>query len=208
MLGFRTIPFIIAFVLMIVATLLEIVGMAFGCAIGAMTAFDLLVLMTLSLIAAPLVIGNAATGRTQGVATLIMSLSIFSFAVIEIIVVITMLSLMLVSLYLILPYLVYYAVFPFGPVTALLPLIMIFKIAFAFTLVVAHPKFLENFGLVILVATSIGLGALVGILHALPHIMVPIVDAVAGLLILIVAAIRALAFALGALPAIKKAVGI
>jgi hypothetical protein len=68
---------------------------------AARSAFDLLVLMTCGLIAAPLVIGNAATGRLQGVVTLIAFLSILSFAVIEIMVV-----------------------------------IMIFKIAFAFTLIV------------------------------------------------------------------------
>jgi hypothetical protein len=208
MLGFRLIPFIIAVVLMIIATLLEVVGMAFGCAIGAMTAFDLLVLMTLGLIAAPLVIGNAATGRVQGVVTLIASLSIFSFAVIEIIVVISILILMIASLYAILPYLFFYLDFPTGGAAAILALIMIFKIAFAFVLIIAHPKFLENFGLVVLVAMSIGFGALVGLLHALPNIVVSLADAVGGLIILIVAAIRAIGFALGALPAIKKATGL
>jgi hypothetical protein len=81
------------------------------------------------------------------------------------------------------------------------------KIAFLILLVLAHQRFLQNKGLLVLVGLSLGLTWLIAFVHAfLPIILVSIGDQLMALVICVVAAIWLLLLLIGALIATIKAI--
>jgi hypothetical protein len=104
-------------------------------------------------------------------------------------------------------YLAAWGHFARGAAASTLALVMILKIAFLILLVVAHQRFLQNKGLLVLVGVSLGLTWLIGFVHAfLPIILVSIGDQLMALVICIVAAIWLLLLLIGALIATIKAI--
>jgi hypothetical protein len=204
----RKIPFLVAIVLICLAVATELGGACLGFGIASLAMFDLFVLLTTALIAAPLILGNATVGRTQGLVTLIVSVLILLASLVMLFMAISLLFVMLGLLPFIPFYLAVFASFPKGAAAAVLSLAMLLKLGFALALIVAHQRFLENTGLVIIIAISLGLTLLVTFLHGFPRVFVSITDDIAAIIILIVTCLRALGFALAALPAIKKATGI
>ena len=84
---------------------------------------------------------------------------------------------------------------------------MILKIAFLILLVIAHQRFLQNKGLLVLIGVSLGLTWLIGFVHAfLPIILVSIGDQLMTLVIAIVALIWLLLLLIGAVIATIKAI--
>jgi hypothetical protein len=99
-----------------------------------------------------------------------------------------------------------FADFPTGAATAPLGLILILKIAFCILLILAHERFLQNKGIVILTAVSIGLTLLQAFLIDFPPgFLAAITDAIGALIIAIVGAIWLLVLLIGSLLAMISA---
>ena len=82
---------------------------------------------------------------------------------------------------------------------------MLLKIGFAVCLVIAHQRFLQNRGLVLIVLTSLVAGIVVSFLHGfVPLILVSITDAVAAIIIGIIAVIWAIVLLVGSLVSVFK----
>ena len=81
-----------------------------------------------------------------------------------------------------------------------------FKIGFVVLLVMAHQRFLENKGLVLIILTSFLATIILSFFHGIvPRFLVSITDDIGALIISILAAIWALYYLIGAIPAIIKA---
>jgi hypothetical protein len=121
------------------------------------------------------------------------------------------LLMLMVSLLLAIPfgtavYMIKYADFARPAAVVTLSLIMAFKLGFVVFLVLAHQRFLENKGLILIILTSflatIILSFLIGIV---PRFLVSITDDIGALIIAVLAAVWALFYLIGAIPAIIKA---
>ena len=219
--------FIVALVLITLAFLVELGSAGFidnvtpadkpsydlptpGWGIPYLALLDGLLLFTVALIGASLLIPERVHGRVQGIVTLIVSLLVLLGAIAAIFLAITLLTLM-VSLLLAVPFgtIVYFATFADFDVAAsrtTLGIVMPLKLAFAVCLVLAHQRFLENKGLVLIILTSLLATLIVSFLHGfIPGFLVSITDDIAAIIVAILAAIWALVFLIGSIPAIVKA---
>jgi hypothetical protein len=181
-----------------------------GLGIPYLAIVDGLLLFTIGLIVAPMLISHRVHGRVQGIATLLFSLLLLLGAIALVFVAIGLLMLML-SLLMAVPfgtavYLAGFADFPYGQAATVLSLVMALKLGFAVCLVLAHQRFLENRGLVLLILTSIGLTLLLGfLLNFPPGFLRSITDSISAIVTGIVGAVWALVYLVGAIPAIVKA---
>lgn len=215
-------PFLIlAVVLVLLAVLIEAFSLSFmsvraaqapdepitSFGLAALAIFDGLLLLTLGLIAAPLLVSQEAVGRVQGVVTFVVACLIMGSAVAALIRAAVLLYLMFALLIVFIPYDVMWGSFPADKAGLALAALLMLKGAAAVCLVLAHPQFLSNKGLVLLMAVSIGLTILVSFLHSFPpRILASIGDVIASIVVLIVALLWAAVFALASLPAVKKAI--
>lgn len=104
-------------------------------------------------------------------------------------------------------YLAMFGSFDRSGATVALSLIMTLKLFFAGCLVLAHQRFLENKGLVLLILTSLLATLVIGFLQGLvPGILVSITDAIAAIVVGILALLWAIWFLLRSIPSIVKAV--
>lgn len=216
-------PFFVAALLaLLLAVLIELgSGPAFAAAAPAdlpapgfgiryLALLDGLVLFTVCLFAAPMLLSARVVGRIQGVASAIVAVLMLIAAIILLVVAVQALLLM-VALFMAVPfgttiYAASFGSFPTVPAAATLSAIMLCKLLFCGLLVAAQQRFLENKGLVLIVLTSLLATALLGLLHGLvPSFLVSITDAVGAIIVAILAVIWALAYLLGAIPAIVKA---
>lgn len=174
---------------------------------------DWLLLFTILLMAASLIIPDRIHGRVQGIITFIVALLTLLGAIAAIFSAFGLLMLM-VSLLLAVPFgtALYFAGFANFDVTAAaatLTFIMFFKVGFTIFLVLAHQRFLQNKGLVLLIATSFIATILLGFLHGIaPPFLAYITDDIGALISAILAAIWALFFLLGSIPSVIKALRI
>lgn len=181
-----------------------------GLGIPYLAILDGLLLFTILLIGAPLLITDRVHGRIQGIITLIVGFLTFLGAIIMIFAALGLLFLM-VSLLMAIPfgtavYMAKYASFAKGAAAVTLSLIMGLKIAFVVFLVMAHQRFLENKGLVLIILTSFLATIILSFLHGIvPRFLVSITDDIGALVIAILAAIWALFYLIGAIPAVIKA---
>jgi hypothetical protein len=149
-------------------------------------------------------------GRIQGIVTFVVALLTLLGAVAMIFAALGLLLLM-VSLLLAIPFgtLVYmakYAAFAKTPAAVTLSLIMSLKLGFAVFLVLAHQRFLENKGLVLIILTSFLATIILIFLHGIvPRFLVSITDDIGAIIIALLAAIWALFYLIGSIPAIIKA---
>jgi hypothetical protein len=99
-----------------------------------------------------------------------------------------------------------YAAFAKTPAAVTLSLIMSLKLGFAVFLVLAHQRFLENKGLVLIILTSFLANIILSFLHGIvPRFLVSITDDIGAIIIALLAAIWALFYLIGSIPAIIKA---
>lgn len=181
-----------------------------GLGISYLAILDGLVLFTILLIGAPLIISDRVHGRIQGIITFVVALLALLGAIAMIFTALGLLLLM-VSLLLAIPFgtLVYmakYAAFAKTPAAITLSLIMGFKLGFAVFLILAHQRFLENKGLVLIILTSFLATIILSFLHGfVPRFLVSITDDIGAIIIAILAAIWALFYLIGSIPAIIKA---
>jgi hypothetical protein len=174
---------------------------------------DSLLLFIVVLMALPLLLPDRVHAKLQGIATLIVSFLSLLGGILLIFVALALLMLM-VSLVLAAPfgtlaYLAIYGHFSTGLAQGILSLLLLFKLVGAVCLVLAQQRFLQNKGLVLLIITSLIGNLVISFLHALvPTPLVSITDAVAAIIVAILAVIWALLLLIGSLPAIFKAVNI
>jgi hypothetical protein len=207
--------FVIALVLLVLAVLAElgselIDATAPGLGIPYLAILDGLLLFTIALIGAPLIISDRVHGRIQGIITFIVALLSLLGAIAMIFAALGLLLLM-VSLLMAVPfgtaiYMLRYAVFDKPAAAITLSLIMGFKLGFAVFLILAHQRFLENKGLVLIILTSFLATIILSFLHGfVPLFLVSITDDIGAIIIAILAAIWALFYLIGSIPAIIKA---
>jgi hypothetical protein len=176
-----------------------------------MALLDGLLLFTVILIGTAFLVPERIQGRVQGIVTLVVSLSVLLTSIGKIFTAIAALMLM-VTLLLAIPfgtiiYLIGYGSFDRGLASVMLSAIMTLKLLFAGCLVFAHQGFLKMKGLVLIVATSLVAGVVVSFLHGVvPTILVSITDAIAAIIVAILAALWALFFLIGSIPSIVKTI--
>lgn len=174
---------------------------------------DWLLLYSVLLMAAALIIPDRIHGRIQGIITFIVALMTLLGAIAAIFAAFGLLMLML-SLLLAVPfgtaiYFAEFAHFNVGAAATTLTFIIIFKAAFVILLVLAHQRFLQNKGLVFLIATSLVTTVLLSFLHGIvPPFLAYITDDIGALISAVLAAIWALFFLFGSIPAVIKALRI
>ena len=217
----RTLPFIIAVALLVLILLAESgtaiassflgrTGGAAGWGIPILALLDAQLLFTALLMAAPLVFPESITGRVQGAVTLVVALILVVVAIMVAFAAISLLM-MLIVLLTALPFgpgvyaALGYASFPTGGAAATLSFIMMCKLASVVALVLAHQRFLENKGLMLLIATSLLATVIVSFLHGfVPGFLVSVTDLIAALIVVVLALIWALLGAVfGAISVIK-----
>jgi hypothetical protein len=184
-----------------------------GLGIPCLAFLDGLVLFTIVLMGAAMLWGNKLQAEVQGVATLVVSILLILGGIVAVLAALVLLLLM-VALFLAVPfgtiaYLALYGDFATGAAQAVLGATLALKILAGILLVLAHQRFLQNKGLVLIVLTSLGANLVVSVLQNLvPLPLVSITDALAGIIVVVIAIVWAVVFALSSLPAILKAVNI
>lgn len=181
-----------------------------GLAVRYLALLDGVLLFTVALMGAGMIIGERLHGRLQGAVTLVFSVLVvlggIVLALIAVAALILMVTLLMSAPFGTIAYLALYGFFPQGAATATLAAAMGLKLAFAGCLVAAHPRFLQNRGLVLLVLTSWLGHVLIGFLHGfVPGFLVSITDAVAAIVVVVLAVVWALVFFVGSLGAVVKA---
>lgn len=180
-----------------------------GLGIPYLALLDGLLLLTLGLMGASLLIPERVHGRVQGLVTLIGAIVALLAGLAMLLAAIGLLFLM-VGLFTAVPFgtIAYMAVWGFfnrGGASATLGLLMVLKVVAAVCLVVAHPRFLQNKGLVLLVLTSLLANAIVSFLHGfVPIVLVSITDALGAIIVAILALIWAVVLLIGSLVSILK----
>jgi ABC-type multidrug transport system fused ATPase/permease subunit len=170
---------------------------------------DGLLLLTLGLMGASLLIPERVHGRVQGLATLmgavVVLLTGIGLLLAAIALLITMVSLLCAAPFGTIAYLAVWGFFNRGGAAGTLGLLMTFKLAAGVCLVLAHQRFLQNKGLVLLYLTSLLANAVVSFLHGMvPGILVSITDAVGAIVVSILGLIWAVLLLVGALVSIVK----
>ncbi|MGE5721641.1 MAG: hypothetical protein ACM3YM_04195 [Sphingomonadales bacterium] len=181
-----------------------------GIAINYLAIIDGLLIYNCCWMVLQIIVPRGISGRAQGPITLILSL-LALLATIGLVIAAFVLLMLMVSLLLAVPFgtIAYFAAWGTFAVTAAaatLSLAMVLKLLFCLFLVLAEQRFLQNKGLLVLIALSLGLTFVVGFIQAfLPSFLVSIGDALAALVIGIVGAIWLLLLVITSLVATVKA---
>jgi hypothetical protein len=212
-------PFLVASVILAAFVVLVEVGSAIaqrflatgeppGLGIPYMALVDGILLYTLILITVSLVVPERVIGRVQGCVTLILAILLILAGLVMVMIAFFLLLLMIGLIASFFGAIVYAALFGFFPrdrAAVILGLLLTLKIAAAVCLVLAHQRFLTNKGLVALVLTSLIVNVVVAFLHDLPPgLLVSVTDAIAGIIVAIVAIIWAVALLIGAVIAVLR----
>jgi len=188
--------------------LLNVEGAPPGIAIAAMALLDVQLIFATVLYGLGVVLPHPAIGRLQGIASLILSIILILASIVTIFATLTLLLLMIALIASFFGAIVYLAIwgdFARGEAAAILWLLLILKVATGVLLVLAHQRFLQNKGLVLLVVTSLIANVVISFLHALvPIILVSITDAIAAIVCAILALIWAIGLLVGAVIAIIR----
>jgi hypothetical protein len=182
-----------------------------GMGIPTLAVFDFLVLFTVILMGVSLVIPERVHAKTQGLVTLVVSvlmiLACIGLIFTALAKVFLMIGLLLAPIFGTVAYLAMYGDFDTGTARLILAFIMSLKFAVAVLLVLAHQRFIENKGLVLIILSSLLAGIIVGFCHGIvPGFLVSITDGVAALVVLIITLVWALFFLVGSVKSVVKAV--
>jgi hypothetical protein len=181
-----------------------------GFAIPYMAMTDELLLYSILLMALALVLPERFEGRLQGVLTLLVSLGIVILSYARIFIALHALQVMVTLLFATpfgpLVYLAIWGTFDRDGARATLSLLMFLKLAFAVLLILAHQRFLQNKGLVMMIVLSLLLNVVAAILIGIvPGFLASITDAIAGIVNAVAALILGIFFLFGSLIAVIKA---
>ena len=161
-------------------------------------------LFTVMLMGAPLFIPERIFAKVQGVATLVVSLLALTGSITGIFLTFA-LPILMVALFTAFPfgtivYLIIYDFFDRTGANVTLSLLMMLKLAFAACLILAHPRFIQNKGLVLIILPSLAANIIVSFLHALvPAPLVSITDAIATIVVFVLVVFWAAFFLVGRL---------
>ncbi|WP_395672921.1 hypothetical protein [Inquilinus sp.] len=213
--------FIAAAILLFLAILVELASMAVlgtdttsgldlptpGFGIRYLAILDLLLAYAVATMALGLLLPRGIQGRVQGIVGLVLSLLGLLAAIILIFIALGMLILMITLLVAVpfgtIAYLAAWGHFPEDTARITLSLVMLLKLAFCVCLVLAHQRFLQNKGLVILAAVSLGATWVVAFLQSFPPgFLVSIADVIGALVIAIVGAIWLILLLIGSIIAV------
>lgn len=182
-----------------------------GRAIPAMAVLDGLVLFTVLLMGAPMFIPERIFAKMQGVATLVVSLLALTGSIAGIFLTFSVVMLM-VALFTAFPfgtivYLIIYGFFDRIGANVTLSLLIVLKVAFAACLILAHQRFIQNKGLVLIVLTSLAANIIISFSHAIvPVPLVSITDGIAAIVVFVLVVLWAVFFLVGSIVAVAKAV--
>jgi hypothetical protein len=182
-----------------------------GKAIPAMAFLDALVFYATLLITIALLIPERVQAKIQGIITLVFSILLVLGCIVVIFADITLLILM-VSLLMSPPfgtmvYFVIWADFDTEGARIALSLIMTLKIIFAACLVLAHQRFLQNKGLVLIIITSLICNLIIAFLYGLvPGFLVSPADDFAAILIGVLAFVWGMVYLIGGIVSVIKVI--
>jgi hypothetical protein len=213
-------PFFFAALFFIGATVLTEIGSAFfgigadktvGLGIPYLALVDSVLAYSLLLMAISLLAPQRIHGRVQGVATLIVSLLVlwaaFSKGFVAFVLLMVMVSLLFAPVFGTIAYFAGFSNFAKTEAAVTLGGLMTLKLCFAACLLLAHQRFLQNKGLVIMVLTSLVASLIVSILHGfVPGFLVSITDAIAAIITAILAFIWGIVLLIGSVIAVIKAI--
>jgi hypothetical protein len=161
-------------------------------------------------IALQLFLNKNLVGRVQGVISLILSIVVIIFGIKTLIVAFVELLVMVALLSSFFGWLVYIPLFAFfdtGAAATVLGTLTLFKLVAVVLLVLAQQRFLENKGLVLLIALSLICDLLLSFLHGLPPgFLVSVTDAIGAIVISIIAIVYAIFQLIWAIIAIVRAI--
>ena len=182
-----------------------------GLGIPTLAVFDALVLFSVILMSLSLLVPERVHARIQGLVTLgvsfLMILVCIGCLFMTLTRVFPMIGLLIAPIFGTLAYLAIYGDFDTDKARVILAFIMALKFSVAVLLVLSHPRFLENKGLVLIVLSSLVAGMIVGFCHGIvPGFLVSITDAVAALIVLIIALVWGLFFLAGAIRSMVRVV--
>ncbi|HEY6231059.1 MAG TPA: hypothetical protein VIW64_07340 [Pyrinomonadaceae bacterium] len=182
-----------------------------GYGISYLALLDSFVFYITLLIALAMIIPERLQGRVQGCVTAIVSfLGCLGtiFAIITcLIVLIIMVTLLLAPIFGTIAYLAIYGHFDRSGAAVTLSLIMMLKFGFIICLLLAHQRFLQNKGLVLIVLTSLLGNLIISFLHNfVPLPLVSITDAIGAIIVGILALIWAIVLLVFSIIAIIKAI--
>ena len=219
--------FIVALIAILLALLVELSSMAIlhvsppsgsplslapnGKAIPMMAFLDGLVFYATLIIGIALIVPERVQSKVQGIVTLIVSfllvIGCFVALFVEIALVMLMVSLLLSIPFGTIAYFAIWANFDTGNARLVLSLLMTLKIIFAVCLVLAHQRFLENKGFVLIILTSFVSNLIIAFLHGfVPGFLVSITDGVAAIVICIFALIWGVVYLIGGVISVVKAI--
>jgi hypothetical protein len=183
-----------------------------GLAIPAMAFMDGLVAFTAVLMGLPFLLTDRIQGRLVGIVSCVVSFLVLLAAILVFFRTLAELLLMLALVAAVpfgtMAYLAMWGSFATGQAAALLGLLLMLKLGFTGCLLAAQQRFLQNKGLIFILLTSFIANFVISFLHGfVPGPLVSITDAVAALIVLILAAIWAvLMLVFGIISAIKAVV--
>jgi hypothetical protein len=182
-----------------------------GRGVPALVLIDGLLLLTVGLMASPLLVPGTIQAKAQGIITLVVAvlaiLGAIATAFAALAKMFVMIALLLAFPFGTIVYFIRFADFDRGGAAAVLAVVWTLKLTAAVLLVLAHQRCVAMKGLVLLLATSLAAGFIVGFLHAfLPGFLASITDCIAAIVVAIIAIIWGLILAIGAIPAVVKAV--
>jgi hypothetical protein len=182
-----------------------------GRAIPYMALLDGIVFFTVALMGVGLLLRERIQGRIQGCVTLIYSLLTvvggIAMILLAVTLVLLMISLLLAAPFGTLAYLATYGFFNRAGANLALGLLMTLKLAFVICLALAHQRFLQNRGLVLLILTSLLGNVIISFLHGfVPSFLVSITDGIAAIVVALLAVIWGLVLLVGALISVIKAI--
>ncbi len=218
--------FIVAMILILLVTLGEAGSAAFlshndsqlknlgssapGWGIPTMALLDGLICFAVGLMGLSMILAKGLHAKIQGILTLIVSFLLLLGAIVMgfaiFMLILLMVGLLLAPIFGTALYLAVYGPFDTGSAAAMLSVLMVLKIAFAICLILAHQRFLQNKGLVLLILTTLLAQIITSFLQGFPPgILVSITDAIAGLVTVILTAIWTIFFLIGSIISVVKA---
>ncbi|MEM7077162.1 MAG: hypothetical protein AAF513_00915 [Pseudomonadota bacterium] len=181
-----------------------------GLGIPYLALFDLILCYALFMMCLALIVQPSTMGKLQGIIAFFYFLILLIAALILIFVAVGMLLLM-ISLIMAVPfgflaYLGAFADFEVGSANATLGVILLLKYLSAVLLVLAQQRFLTMKGLILLVVVSIVMNLIVAFLQGFPPgIFASVTDAIAAIVVAVVALVWAALSFIGSIPAVIKA---
>lgn len=179
-----------------------------GVGIPTMALIDIPLAFTLILFGLGTIVPHPTLARLQGCATLIVGILILLAAIVAVFLALTLLLLMIgliASFFGIIVYLAVFGDFARELAGVILGFLLVLKIAIAILLVLAHQRFLQNKGLVLLIVTSLVANVIISFLHGLvPIVVVSVTDVVAAIILAIIAIIWAILLLIGAIISIVR----